>query len=117
MKLQDYIHYYIGCQVLLPDNSRGKLFGISGAKVEVHLEKGYFAALIAHVKPILRKLGDYEGNELNEYNSLVGRRTDGVHSVVIHYDTPATFNWLLKKGFDLFGLIDAGLAIDSKTLK
>lgn len=31
--------------------------------------------------------------------------------------TPKAFNYLLKQGFDLFGLIDAGLAVDIKTLK
>lgn len=32
------------------------------------------------------------------------------------YNQPKIFHYLLKQGFDLFGLIDAGLAIDSKTL-
>lgn len=31
-------------------------------------------------------------------------------------NTPNAFHYLLSKGFDLFGLIDAGLAIDIKTL-
>lgn len=31
--------------------------------------------------------------------------------------TPLAFHYLLKQGFDLFGLIDAGLAIDAKTIK
>jgi hypothetical protein len=30
---------------------------------------------------------------------------------------PETFHYLLSKHFDLFGLIDAGLAVDQKTLK
>lgn len=32
-------------------------------------------------------------------------------------NTPMAFHYLLKQSFDLFGLIDAGLAIDAKTLK
>lgn len=31
-------------------------------------------------------------------------------------NAPLLFHWLLSHGFDLFGLIDAGLAIDSKTV-
>lgn len=32
-------------------------------------------------------------------------------------NTPMAFNYLLRQGFDLFGLIPAGLAIDAKTVK
>lgn len=33
------------------------------------------------------------------------------------YNQPQIFHYLLKQGFDLFGLIDAGLAIDAKTIQ
>lgn len=159
MKLQDYIHYYIGCKCVTLDGI-GTLVGIpwhihSQDRVSVHFGKqmiktvnsidgGYNKirnhgdyALSANryepigskgitedgfdmpggIKLILRKVGDFKEGELNEYQSLVGQTTDGVHSVIIRYDTPESFNWLLKKGFDLFDLCEAGLAIESKTLK
>lgn len=129
MKLQDYINYYIGCRCVNTWFQEGhKEFNkgwvlsgycqlyVDGGKPFL-LESENEVTWTNSIKPILRKVGDYEVDELNEYQTMVGKRTDGVHSVVIHYDTPETFHWLLKKGFDLFGLIDAGLAIDSKTLK
>jgi hypothetical protein len=41
--------------------------------------------------------------------------TDGLKWEFYTY-SPSAFNYLLKQGFDLFGLIDSGLAIDAATL-
>lgn len=131
MKLQDYIHYYKGCEVLLPDNSKGELFGISGEKAEVHLEKGYFAARIDHLKPKLRNLGDVTHEEWNELERLTSIRNDmyGCNTFESYFvtNTPTIRPpWILvnemltllrKKHVDVDGLIKNGLAIDSKTLK
>lgn len=123
MKLQDYIHYYIGCKVIgTPYGGQptrfeeGIIVGVHLNVVDVKFGKWQSIATLDFdkVKLILRKLGDHEDGELNEYQTLVGKRTDGIHSVVIHYDTSESFHWLLKKGFDLFGLIEAGLAVDKK---
>lgn len=43
-------------------------------------------------------------------------RTASIHFPDVYY-TPDITRYLLSKGFDLFGLIDAGLAIDKTKLK
>jgi len=43
-----------------------------------------------------------------------GRSKDG--RIIMDNYTPEMVAWLLSKGFDLFGLIPAGLAVDNKTL-
>jgi hypothetical protein len=65
------------------------------------------------IKLVLRRLSDMseeENQEWAETNGALGncsRYEDEAHATA----------YLLSKGFDLFGLIDAGLAIDSKTLQ
>lgn len=51
-----------------------------------------------------------------DFKRVIGSRTE---SCVTRFTRcrPAMFVWLLSKGFDLFDLIPAGLAIDKKTLK
>lgn len=39
-----------------------------------------------------------------------------VRNITLYEFTPHEFHKLLRKGFDLWGLIDAGLAIDAKTI-
>lgn len=64
-----------------------------------------------HITPllILRKLEDMTEEEADKLASMCPQR---------NYDkyNPAQFTYLLSKSFDLFGLIEAGLAIDAKTL-
>jgi hypothetical protein len=108
-KLQDYLHFYMGCK-FITDNSEGEVNPETIRFIYPMIEKGY------NVQLVLRKLEDWTAEELKTYNTLKGKKTDGVHAVYIAYDTPQTFNYLLKQGFDLFNLIDAGLAIDAKTM-
>jgi hypothetical protein len=127
---KDYAGYYIGCRCVNtwfpedhPEYDRGWYLRTFRTALDTcnpygieTLDQEYITSTDS-IKPILRKIGDWEGHELSVYNTLLGKTTDGVHSVIIHYDTPESFHWLLKQGFDLFGLIDAGMALDSKTLK
>lgn len=53
--------------------------------------------------------------EVTYFNSR--RHQEEVFFMWVNYFTPAQFHYLLKKGYDLFGLIEAGLAVDKKTLK
>jgi hypothetical protein len=97
------------------------------------------------VKPILRPLSNIEAEEmqtlfqLNDYNfssfeNFKGLKVDmennciegyGVRengsenyvSIYFHLLNPDQFRFLIHFTFDLFGLIDAGLAIDATTIK
>jgi len=85
----------------------------------------------ARIKPILRRLEDMTevdardflkqaipGAEYVDHNDFAviwksqGSRAD----IWFLHAPPAAFRYLLQQQFDLFGLIDAGLAIDAKTL-
>ena len=62
---------------------------------------------ITRIKLLLRPLESMTEEEHTELQKLMRLVTDG-----IYVDTPESFRWLLSKGFDLFGGIKAGWAID-----
>jgi hypothetical protein len=176
MKLQDFLHYYIGCKIeKYPDAlDYPTIKGIEGDRVMVsqyqfktpHAD-GIFTRpemyqYVGFVRPILRRLSDVSTGEaiaiasMAMFDKLPGypisdytvRKesigpyppsacrvainndwydmeiaigfntgniwyTKGEHRV---FNQPIIFHTLLQSQFDLFGLIDAGLAIDAKTL-
>jgi len=142
IELKDVIHYYIGVKCKTPDGQIGELFGVNGEKVELHLDKGYAAVRFKHVKPILKRLENMTEEDAIELARLVVHEDEytnpfvfrnnwddmvvswGGGSIGLDNSFNATservwgsdqFNWLLKNGFDLFGLIP-DQAIDSKTI-
>jgi hypothetical protein len=81
-------------------------------------------------KPILRPLSDIEryfkpifenDEDINrylseEYLSYFGIEINNIHDVVLEYLPYGVFNVLIKHHFDVFGLIEKGLAVDINTL-
>lgn len=102
--IKDYLPFYIGCDCI---DSQGDIY-----KISYHLLQHYSSEL----KPILRSvrgLTDDEAHELGRLKLLEEGYTLGLGgepSVHRYYYTPEGMLWYLKKGFDIFGLIDAGLA-------
>ncbi len=75
--------------------------------------------MVTEFKPVLRPLS---GMTEQEYDEIAAMQNDQLFTVMkpefefdIRIDTANTVYYLLSKHFDLFGLIDAGLAIN-KTL-
>lgn len=90
-------------------------------------------------KLVLRPLSDMTEEELGEWAKIAGADFDekelkrqhkafvtlveqkGINAFEVgkgeFHLVPKMFVFLLSKGFDLFGLIDAGIAIDIKTIK
>lgn len=68
---------------------------------------------------ILRRLEDMKEEEAKElgWHDRIGWSTRWEGKGMPMMVMTAEFTWLLSKSFDLFGLIDAGLAIDQKTLE
>src|ERR1044072_5749915 len=67
MKLQDYIHYYIGCDVITTDdNELAELVGVSEDNAHlVHKGTGSYGTCdISGVKPLLRRLEDMTEEEI-----------------------------------------------------
>jgi hypothetical protein len=140
MKLEDYLHLYLGCEIDTPhgtatfkqydlsENIVSADFGIMGP------EYRYFD--ISEVKPLLRPLYDMttveavelvyaaegakaefkmwqsEGTELYGFTWQSDHYRKGqIHNTWFQEYEPEGTRYLLSKHFDLFGLIDAGLAI------
>jgi hypothetical protein len=146
MKISDYIHYYIGSEVLF-DNKVNKILGtrvMSNGDVMVAINGNSFWA--DECKPLLRKLNSMTEEEKTKIGSIAGwyegKKIINEHHLNIAHDTmkemaydaltraneydadrlgPAAYflmvPYLLRQGFDLFGLCDAGLAVDKNEIK
>lgn len=120
--IKDYLHLCTGCQMSTPYGECKFLYYRSGVDERrynpVIVDRGdnEFAFKLHEVRPILRPLSDMTEEERQwcfqfepHYNDLTFLQSLTVDAEITTY--------LLSKGFDLFGLIDAGLAIDKTTLK
>lgn len=113
--IKDYLHLYLGCEIIT-HSVDGKQVAkqILNTSWLDEIQRGYNP-----VKPILRPLSNMteeEGkeaesawNEFMGFGETISRGMNCAHANRIKY--------LLSKGFDLFGLIEAGLALDKTTLK
>lgn len=133
--IKDYLHLYIGCEVMIETNGEEGFKAVLKGVCESEVEPGKTIAIIDNsydegyafheffiedAKPLLRPLSEMtvnEGRELDNIQRLSKKQgrllltnTNGWE--VIQSGAPEGFRFLLNRGFDLFGLIEAGLAID-----
>lgn len=106
-KIEDYLHFYIGCK--MKNTKDGTIWTLR------HLDFSDLQEWKNDHKPILRPLSDITDKEKDK-----GYRE--WYNVSDRYGTPtmrnaAEIKYFLSKHFDLFGLIEAGLAIDATTIK
>lgn len=141
-ELKDVVHFYLGCECVDGAGSVGKIdtCGFDGYIRTTPLNKHIkVKAFLSGVKPILRPLSDMTEEEGRQYATYYG--IDGYLSVTITEENgyvkisignsghmaslfplgqygqkPETLVYLLSKGFDLFGLIESGQAIDKTIL-
>lgn len=128
MEIKDFLHLYLGCEVLYNDGVY-YLESVQHYSLKYGQRRGCFIMIDADdchwvrpkdIKPILRPLSSMTEEEMNEcwfnMEGAVEIRCEYKDGGVKKFDaTPAQVVYLLSKGFDLFGLIDAGLAIDRLT--
>lgn len=124
MKLQDYLHYYIYSGIgvyVFPDDTitngflaKYKQDYPNGVYNPVLTLDNYVKFLNDGYKPILRRLEDMTEEERDE---VFGADTHW-YKPFDATDACDSKQWhkLLSMGFDLFGLIDAGLAVDGKKM-
>lgn len=111
-KIEDYLHLYIGCEAKVP----GSTIRITG----VIIDRWEFSN--HGIKPILRKISDISEIEFEAAKSISNwdknTTIDNFEDEFIHGGDNNTeiFRYLLSCDFDLFGLIESGLAIDKTTL-
>jgi hypothetical protein len=113
MKLQDYLHLYLGCEVEckhIYDGFRAELVAVNNT---TSFKNGLtiIDCINLNAKPILRPLSDMTDEEYSEFNNIPDDVYRGGRFNVLTHQGTCT-KWLLSKQFDLFGLIEAGLAID-----
>lgn len=133
MDIKDYIHFYIGqkhIRELHRKSGEVDVIGpmiISGHDVATwnqftHQSLSYNETLNAIDKPILRKIESMTEEEMNECGNLdYDFSNDPELNQWSHLDfdcilTPNQFTWMLKRGFDLWGFIDVGLAVDAAAI-
>lgn len=130
-KIEDYLHLYVGCEVAAPNPyddhgveiAKGLLTGIHGEYgpeiqfiIDGNAEEDPDYVEFIKVKPILRRLSSMTEEESNTAHRIYF--VDKIELLAImdvaHFEL---CRYLLSRGFDLFGLIDEGLAIDAATLE
>jgi hypothetical protein len=137
-QLKNYLHYYLGCEIWF-DNKAWTSIRISKKMVRLERNKQvhnvapsqFNEAWIKDTLPILRRLEDISDEEWNEieddtsiteiakglgyfkYAFLNGGPKDRYHWSI----TNEALIELRKLNVDVDGLIDAGMAIDAKTIK
>ena len=110
-ELKDYLHLYLGCEVLVEGDIRKLITIYLNGYVEVNYNDiGGQEFPINEIKPILRPLSDMTEDEEYDYWKLKGGNASN------EFQGETTL-FLLSKYFDIFGLIEADLAIDKTTLK
>lgn len=119
--LKDYLHLYLGCQIRHYKNediASGVLVGVTQSEVEpdkwiaiIDVGGDVFMELYVEETVLrLRPLSSITDEERVQRGREVTRYGGAFIEAEYH-------RWMLSKGFDLFGLIEAGLAIDATTLK
>ena len=146
MKLQDYIHLYIGCEcqlffryddkktleyerngilkIIRPEDRENNGLGFECRTVRNNII--YYSYSFSDVKPILRHLSDITEMEFIHVCNMLNWNTDeyDIEWFKSEYiDTTLNFiysfeltRYLLSQGFDLFNLIENGLALDKRKL-
>lgn len=143
MKLQDYAQYYLGCRCLntwFPENhpEYNNNWNLVGVCVKhgkpFKLENDDSDTATDSIKLILRTVDSMTRNEWDDVKMRLSADVVLTEASIRYKDKPywviilenrintntLRFNdgiELIRLGYDLFGLIENGLAIDSKTLK
>ena len=132
-KIEDYLKHYIGCDVMLRDDlnfrsdgNNHKLLGLCPSEVEpfktIALIDSPGGAFIEHyiedIKLLLRPLSSMTEEEVKELESTKAlQRPSPVHPLAMLVWTAETYRLAVSKHFDIFGLIDANLALDATKIE
>ena len=119
--IKDYLHLYLGCEVIVESFDENIVCKI----INVSVNGGGYATgfskdgkifnrhgLFTNVKLILRPLSDITNEELQEAADVWKSISEDRNNCAMQCYA-ASVKYYLSKHFDLFGLIESGLAIDS----
>lgn len=139
-EIKDYLHLYLGCECRIgdsPDPHHVLMVNETGLSICTGINvKGIpIWYKTAHAKLVLRPLSDMTDEEwkaimlefsidiVDAYNSYIRYGDKPKHILILENRlTTNTLKFndgmiLLRKYFDLFGLIESGIAIDKTTIK
>lgn len=110
-KIEDYLHLYIGCQCRFrfPSVAEFNTMIMTG----MHVDRGLTDS---ECVPILRPLSSMTEDEETEHSKMRESGWTSNTEQQMLRDAAGT-KYLLSKSFDLFGLIESGLALDATKLK
>lgn len=119
-QIKDFLHLYFqqSCQWKYVDWERWNINPITAVELKSSFDASF------EIKPILRPLSDMTEEERLYLCQMFPEKTFTMVDYIIKNITTLTLNnsfeitrYLLKQGFDLFGLIESGLAIDKTKMK
>lgn len=108
--LKNYLMFYFGCEVQWQPDKKSKFTFVGIADGGLHLKHEHATGKICGVSYKTVKLVLYSVESAIK-NGLFELQNDICMDKKLHYK-PADFQKLISLDVDLFGLIDAGLAID-----
>lgn len=118
--LKDFIHLYLGCEYII---AFGNGNTTSPLKIDGDTINNFSKGRIVNIKLLLRPLSsmtEEEAEQIGIWNWWKANGDTDIDMSKIYWISqtflPSHFVSLLSKGFDLFGLIEEGLAIDSSKL-
>lgn len=107
--VQDYLHFYIGQQAsFIDEDGNDHMYTLD---YEV-LAK--FAPSATHL--FLRSLESMTEEEHNEQIELMDSIENYMGDVIVSH-SGASIKYILSKGFDIFGLIEKGIAMDKSKIE
>lgn len=112
-ELKDYAHLYLGCKAILTnEDAEQKKFVLNAFNLN------YYRDYLSEIKLILRPLESMTKEEGEfMYSGMIGTFDievpikDPVDETATIPISPYQIHYLLSKGFDIFGLHKAGLAV------
>lgn len=119
MQVTPYLKYYLGwgfrvwykdgtieddCIINLLDSENG----VFGFRNDVY----FFTPDFKDFKLILKDPADMLVKERKQYKELCKKILDSSGKLLHIVDTPQSLHYAICKGYDMFGLIESGLAID-----
>jgi len=113
MNIKDYLHLYLGCEIELEYKGKKIIERLDSINLRTgRIDTKTFVDFDFDVKPILRPLSDMTEEERRQWLDFrLNSRIEPERSFQLSEAMRTKF--LLSKYFDLFGLIEAGLAIDA----
>jgi hypothetical protein len=122
-QIKDYLHLYLGCYAIAPTGTRVYVEGVFWRDCDLYAKiliqdrnsdiNGVDGNCPAYnLKPILLPLSSMTIEEAKAHLNFNCMETKGAITDVYEVAAAQT-KYLLSKQFDLFGLIDDGLAVDA----